>query len=382
MHLAIDGIIFELQDRGGISRIFTTILPLMCDLDPDLQITVYFARRPRYRLPAHPRIQTQLLLPLTRILRPRRYWKRIIPVVRSLALAFGVNRRENTVWHSTYFTYPLGRTLPNVVTIYDLIYEKYPELFDPNDVKAHLAAARRALNTADRVICISETTASDLQAIYGISRDKIGVTYLAPASAFSCSGDVARPSSRPYLLYVGSRPPYKNFSTLLAAFERWEPPEPVELVVVGRPWKEDEMNQLAEHRKRDRIRLLTDIDDDQLAALYRGALAFVHPSLYEGFGIPLLEAMACGCPIVASRIPSTKEIAGDYPFYFEPTSVDRLVQALDVVAVNGRCIERLTLGQAIVARYSWKNTAVQTLVQYYEAAGIALPDYLRSEQTL
>jgi alpha-1,3-rhamnosyl/mannosyltransferase len=112
------------------------------------------------------------------------------------------------------------------------------------------------------------------------------------------------------------------------------------------------------------VQVLTDVDDQTLCQLYNQALGLVYPSLYEGFGIPLLEAMACGCPIVASRISSTIEVAGDCPIYFDPTEEDDLLNALDIALSQGRNSERIQTGLEKVKSYSWDKTAAQTLKIY------------------
>ena len=114
----------------------------------------------------------------------------------------------------------------------------------------------------------------------------------------------------------------------------------------------------------DNVRLLTNVDDDTLRFLYNRAAAFIYPSLYEGFGIPLLEAMACGCPIVASKIPSTLEVAGDCPVYFEPENVASLVAALDEALIEGTDSGRVQSGLEHVKRYSWERTTKETLEVY------------------
>jgi len=121
----------------------------------------------------------------------------------------------------------------------------------------------------------------------------------------------------------------------------------------------------------NRVHLLTDVDDEELCRLYDQADAFVYPSLYEGFGIPLLEAMACGCPVVASRIPSTIEVAGMCPVYFESAEVESLLAAFDMALSEGRDSERVRSGFERVKSYSWDKTAKQTLEVYYVLSGRA-----------
>ena len=171
-------------------------------------------------------------------------------------------------------------------------------------------------------------------------------------------------TKRPFPLVIGGRYLYKNFNGLIQAHSVWAHREEVALVVVGSPWSVDEEKRLAELGIRDRVHLLTEADDETLCHLYNQAAAFVYPSLYEGFGIPLLEAMACGCPVIASRIPSTIELAGGCPIYFEPTELDGLVNALDVALSEGCNSERVRAGIERVKRYSWDRVAAQTLEVY------------------
>ena len=109
---------------------------------------------------------------------------------------------------------------------------------------------------------------------------------------------------------------------------------------------------------------INNISDDYLVELYNCALAFVFPSLYEGFGIPLLEAMACGCPIVASRIPTSIEVAGEVPFYFDPTDIDSLLSALDDVYQQDNVSQKVSAGLEHIKKYSWDKTAQETIAVY------------------
>ena len=169
--------------------------------------------------------------------------------------------------------------------------------------------------------------------------------------------------TQPFLLYVGGRVHYKNFDVLVQAFDRWPQAKHAQLVLVGDALNEAEERKLRELNILEHVCVMSKASDDTLCQLYNQAAAFVYPSLYEGFGIPLLEAMSCGCPVVASRIPTTQEIAADIPLYFEPTSVEGLVHALTQV-FQGKDMERVASGLSRAKTFSWDQTAEETLKVY------------------
>jgi glycosyltransferase involved in cell wall biosynthesis len=139
------------------------------------------------------------------------------------------------------------------------------------------------------------------------------------------------------------------------------------VLVGGKSFSESEQQLMEKLAIAKQVKLLSNIDDETLCCLYNRALAFVYPSIYEGFGMPLLEAMACGCPIIASCIPSTVEVAGNSPIYFDPSEEDNLLNALDTALSEGRNSERIQAGLERVKFYSWDKTAAQTLEVYRSA---------------
>jgi glycosyltransferase involved in cell wall biosynthesis len=176
-------------------------------------------------------------------------------------------------------------------------------------------------------------------------------------------------AAKPFLLYVGKRTHYKNFNLLLEAYGSWPGRTEVDLVVVSdSAWTPDEQRYLAESTLDSHVQLLIDINDEQLRGLYAQAVALVYPSLYEGFGIPLLEAMACGCTVVASDIPSSREVAGDCPVYFDPTSAEDLRGALDKALQQTGNPEQRAAAIEHAANFSWNKTARQTLEIYHSCA--------------
>jgi glycosyltransferase involved in cell wall biosynthesis len=160
---------------------------------------------------------------------------------------------------------------------------------------------------------------------------------------------------------------YKNFQALLQAYQTWPGRAEVSLVAVGEPWSRAEQQRLQAAGLVGRVRLLSGVDDQTLCRLYNTAAALVFPSLAEGFGLPLLEAMACGCPVVASRIPSSLEAAADCPLYFDPAIPETLPAVLDQALQEGRSPGRVQAGLERVKLFSWDRTARQTLEVYRQA---------------
>jgi glycosyltransferase involved in cell wall biosynthesis len=255
-----------------------------------------------------------------------------------------------------------------VVTVHDMILERFPDLFNSPLDRIAMDQKRRCISQADAILCNSETTRQDLIAFHHPISRGIYVTPLACSDKFT-----PRPVSdaelgflyiRPYLLYIGNRVHYKNYSMLLDAFQGWKYRSQYDLVVVGAPWDAPELKILEKYGLVDHVHLITWADEQQLCKLYNRAAALVYPSLFEGFGIPLLEAMACGCPIVASMIPSTIEVAGDYPTYFDLSIAGSLEQALEIELERGRAPERQKWGFEQVKHFTWEQTARKTLDVY------------------
>jgi glycosyltransferase involved in cell wall biosynthesis len=228
---------------------------------------------------------------------------------------------------------------------------------------------RHSVERADAVICVSDTTRQDVLRFYELDADRVHVVPNACSNVFRRLDSTESPKihqiEQPFLLYIGNRARYKGFDILARAYSLWPHRKDVALVLVGgKPLSEGEQQLMEELKIAKRVRLLPDADDETLCHLYNQALAFVYPSVYEGFVIPLLEAMACGCQIVASRIPSTIEVTGDLPIYFEPGQVDDLLRALDSTISGEHKSERMRLGFERAKSYSWDKTAAQTLQIY------------------
>ncbi|MBN2303287.1 MAG: glycosyltransferase family 4 protein [Anaerolineae bacterium] len=373
MNIVVDGYIFQLQARGGISRIFHAILPRMCDLDESLHITLvtHSNMAVKQPLPDHVRIEHRILPDV------RHRW-RWLPGRTRQVLKESAHHRvtgQGDVWHTTYFTTPQHwRRGHYVVSVYDMVYELFREQgYNRPQDEDHRQQVRRCVQAADAIIAISEVTKRDIQRVYGVDAARIHAIPLGCSADFirTAARDAVPPSllAQPFVLYVGKRGPRKNFETLLEAYRRWPRRSEVTLAVVGDPWSSEEQRRLEDWNLQDRVHLLSGVGDGPLTQLYNEAAAFVYPSIYEGFGIPLLEAMNCGCPVIASDIPTSHEVAGDYLIYFDPPDVDGLQAALDTALAEGRDSARVKAGFERAKLFSWDHTAQATLDLYRSLAG-------------
>lgn len=369
MEVVVDGIIYQLQSCGGISRVFSEILPRMCSIDNSLRIRILTQGTLKQSLPKHAHINSCSILCINRYPYPRQFWKPIISTANRLMRHLKAGSGKDKIWHSTYYTMPEKWVGYSVATVHDMVFELFPQFYNGPNFDLFRQKKRLSVQQADAVICVSDATRRDLLRLYEPDEDKVHVVPNACSEIFRRLDDAETPTGlkmeQPFLLYVGNRARYKNFEVLAKAYSRWSRRKEFTIVLVGaRPISESERELMAGLAIERQVKLLQDIDDETLCRLYNSASVFVYPSLGEGFGIPLLEAMACGCPIVASRIPSTIEVAGDCPIYFDPAEEDDLLNALDIALSQGRNSGRIQIGLEKVKSYSWDKTAAQTLKIY------------------
>ena len=254
---------------------------------------------------------------------------------------------------------------PIVTTIHDLTFLKFPEEHLPYYIAAHKRHLFRA-KKAQVVITVSQATKRDL-INEGFATDKIHVVYEAAGSMFKpVKAAVVKAKyqlTKPFILSVGTREPRKNIKRLIQAYTKLFHPgveysntPGCELAIVGKfGW--GEKTQVLPG-----IKLLGFVPDEDLAGLYSGAQAFVYPSLYEGFGLPVVEALSCGCPVVTSNVSSLPEIGGEAAIYVDPLSVAAITSGIKTALESTSKLRRLGLEQA--KKFSWENTARETLKIY------------------
>ena len=256
-----------------------------------------------------------------------------------------------------------------VVTIHDLAFEKFPDTFKPLHRQRLVMFTRNAARRADRIIAISESTKRDLCELYSVAATKIDVVHHGVDHAVFHPN--VRPARRPvpYVLSVGALQPRKGFPMLIRAFKRlcarWH--EPIELLIAGqRGWMWEDIEAEAKLTPfAERVHLLGYVSDEQLPSLYAGATLVAIPSFYEGFGLPLLEAMACGSPVVASNASCFPEVCGDAAQMVDPQDeeawTDAMIELLEDPAKREKLRRR---GLARAAQFTWQRTAEQTLAVY------------------
>lgn len=269
------------------------------------------------------------------------------------------------VIHQT-FQQSLGfhANVPVIMTVCDMIYELESN-FDPAGMGVSSQEKRKAVSSVDHVICISENTKKDLIRLFGTSPEKISVVSLA-ADEPARNIPPFLNNGRPYLLVVGSRAGIKNFPRLLEALAQTDLLDYADLIAFGGgPFTEQEDDKMrACGIRQSSIKQLPG-DDLMLTSLYKGARLFVYPSIYEGFGLPPLEAMAAGCPVASSNTSSMPEVLGNAALYFHPKDPSEMAEVLTrLFHDNSGRKAAIKAGLAQAALYSWERTAQQTLEVY------------------
>ena len=307
-----------------------------------------------------------------RVVRARRGWLRV-------ALPWRLWRDRADLVHLPSTIVPPILPCPAVVTVHDLAWARYPETYDPADLHMQTQVVPRSIRRAAHVIAVSQSTADDLVEMLGVPASKITVTPLGVSAQFRPEGPPLASDAFPgaerlaagYLLAVatGGPHPRKNVARLLEAYEQVRRAGPAAPLVIAGGISSPAGRQFISHAAslglRDDVVFAGSVGESVLPSLYRGATVLAYPSLYEGFGLPILEAMASGVPVITSDRSSMKEVAGEAAVLIDPENVQDLASALKRVLSDGGLRQDLRRrGLARSREFRWERTARETAAVY------------------
>jgi glycosyltransferase involved in cell wall biosynthesis len=374
MRVGLDGRC--IQDHfPGIGRYAYNLSLQMARAAPELSLVLFYdprAQNTRHDLSALEALPNMTMRPVD---------LPILSLRSQLALPRLARAERLDLFHSPYYVMPYAMPCPTVVTLHDLIPSLYPESLP----RARLAPLfvllqRLALWRAKGILVDSQATAEDVHSMLGAPISRLTVAPLGVEERFRPVPEAERTQMRerlglraPYILYLGINKPHKNLVRLIEAWAGLRPSErgACWLVLAGPddPRYSQPRQAVVRLGLTESVRFVGEVADEDLPGLYAGAQAFVLPSLYEGFGLPVLEAMACGAPVACSRTSSLPEIVGDAALTFDPLSVPRICGALGRLLTEPGLRQRLSvLGQERAARFTWRRTAEATLALYRHIA--------------
>jgi glycosyltransferase involved in cell wall biosynthesis len=360
-------------ETGGLESYARRLIPALARAGSDLELIAFVNQETFDSLPRElDESPIEIVLVQTE---GRSRLRRVL--AEQMVLPRMASRRGLDLLHSMGSTAPARLSMTSVVTVNDVIYALHPE--------AHTRAMRAGLRIlvplgarrADRVIAISQSAAREVADVLSLSPERIDVVHLAgrplgPATSESEVRQRFQLEDAPVVLSVSARRPHKNLPSLLRAFARLQPRAVLVLPGYSTPF-ENELTALARDLGiEERIRFLGWVSEADLEGLYRVASCFVFPSLAEGFGLPILEAMERGVPVACSNASSLPEIAAGAARYFDPLQVDEIAEAMNELLTDRTEAERLALAGIERARgFSWERTARETIASYERAVSAA-----------
>ncbi len=369
MHIAIDAHSVG-AELGGNESYATNLIEALAEIDQTNLYTLFVTKAAAIKRFADrwPNFQVKLTLPHTPLVR--------IP----LTLSRELRRHPVDLLHVQY-TAPPFAPCPIVSTVHDLAFEHLPETFNRRSWMQMRLTVRRTARRAAHIITVSDYSRDDIIRTYKIPPERITVTHEAAPAHFAPVDDPAELKrvrdqygiTRNYVLSLSSIQPRKNLVRLIEAYTQLRRANADErfpqLVLAGkRGWLEHETFRAAGQSAITKDILFTGyVPDRDLTGLYSGALCFVYPSYFEGFGLPLVEAMQCGVPVIAGNRTSVPEVVGDAGFLFDPFSTDELANAIKRLVDNpSLCAALRDKGLARAKTFSWQSTARQTLRVYQQ----------------
>jgi glycosyltransferase involved in cell wall biosynthesis len=360
MIIGIDGNEANVETKVGISEYAFQLLKQFSRLETPASFRIYLKNHPNHDFPETNKNWKY------RVVKPHKLWTQVgLPV--DLYRYFP---RPNVFFTPSHYA-PRFSPVPTVISIMDTSYIYFPSLFKKPDLYQLQNWTKYSAKNAKKILTISESSKRDIMRIYDIPQDRIVVTY--PGLKKTYSGvmptmDVLEKTyhiTGKYILFVGTLQPRKNIEKLIEAFAKVvKKHSDVTLVVVGKHgWMfEDILKAPKKWGIEEQVKFVSFVPDEDLASFYKHAVGYVLPSLYEGFGLPVLEAMSYDCPVITSNISSLPEAGGDAALYIDPQNAndiaEKITQLLTTPSLRDELIEK---GRKQVKKFSWEKTAKETL---------------------
>lgn len=362
MKILFDYQTFTEQNYGGISRYFSEIIRLLSQ-DKECNINIASLLSNNYYLNMYGFNKSKFLSSIH-----FRGKRRLMKVINREYAKMILKRNDFDIFHPTYFdTYflPYIKNKPYVLTVHDLIYEifsnDYPEA---NEIRNSM---RELVWHAKHIISVSNSTKKDIINYYGIDKNKITTIYHGNSLKINLKAKIINKFNKNYFLFVGHRDGYKNFSNLLISIAPILKEHKILLICSGgNIANKEEIELINELSIKNYVFIYSWLLDEELIDLYNNALALIFPSRYEGFGIPILEAFACRCPVLLSNSSSLPEIAGDAALYFDPISIESIrntinnflsLEKSEIAILKEKGFNRLEM-------FSWNKAYLETLEVY------------------
>ncbi|WP_281718364.1 glycosyltransferase family 4 protein [Pandoraea apista] len=340
--IILDGIIYSLQKYGGITVYFNELLKRLQERGEEYVVSL-----------EKPLLQNINLQDAARCV------ERQARLIERYRTSRSIDGPSNSIFHSTYYRRPSDVRMTTVTTVHDFVYERHGKSLR-RLIHSHQKFA--SIRHAAAIICISEATRRDLlELMEDVPQDRVHVIHNGVSDTFCPLPERSQGRDRPFLIYVGERRGYKNFSHLLAALQFL--PEFELLCVGGGPIRDEELSGI-KPSVRARIRHLGFVTEAELNERYNAAYCLVYPSSYEGFGIPVVEAMKAGCPVVSIECDAVMEVGGDaltIARSLEPESLVEAVRHLEDSAYRKVVIDK---GISRAAQFNWRDTHDRTLAVY------------------
>lgn len=365
MRIGFDGNEANITHRVGIGSYAYSIFSHMVNHLGNDTLDVYLKHKPLHDLPKE---SSKLRY---EVIGPKRFWTQI-----GLPLTLYTQKQKPDIFFTPSHYAPRFSPVPVAIAVMDVSFLRFPETFAKKDLIQLTQWTNYSIKKASVVFTISEASKNDILSMYSLPDDRVVVTYPGLREIVSLQKEVNGKDmldqklgiSKDYFLFVGTLQPRKNIERLIHAFSLLKKnnkiPSDVTLVIVGKKgWLyEDIIKAPEKYDVADSVRFLEFVKDEDLPQLYKHAIAFVLPSLYEGFGLPVLEAMNYGCPVITSNISSLPEAGGDAALYVDPEHVEDIAEKMESVYRDKALrLDMIEKGKKQVKKFSWDVSAEKTL---------------------